>query len=72
MFAREQKLFAAIPMDPQGSARATLYSAEESTKMHQHEKMKKSVGRSYAVANIQPCSFSLGLIVLSLPCRRMF
>jgi hypothetical protein len=30
MFAREQKLFAAIPMDPQGSARATLYSAEES------------------------------------------
>jgi hypothetical protein len=68
MFAREQKLFAAIPMDPQ-DLQEPLFdsSAEESTKMHQHEKDEENpsvvVVSTSELANIQPCSFSLGLII---------
>jgi hypothetical protein len=68
MFAREQKLFAAIPMDPQYLQEPLFEkSNEESTKVHQHEKAEEDpslvVVRSSKLANIQPCSFLLGLMI---------
>jgi hypothetical protein len=72
MFAREQKLFAAIPMDPQYLQEPLFEkSNDESAEVHsKHEKDQEDpsleVVSSFELANIQPYSFSLGLMIAFL------
>ena len=68
MFAREQKLSAAIPMDPQSLPHFEK-SDELSTKVPQHEKAEEDdpslvvLASSSELANLQPYSFLLGLMI---------
>jgi hypothetical protein len=71
MFARKQKLCAAIPMDPPSQCLLQEPLLEKSNEtyanVHQHEKAEEDpslvVVGSPVLANIQTCSFLLGLLI---------